>query len=412
MIAAALPGVMSLVQTLMGADAPVAADPPSATAGADFAMMMAGLATPAPPAAADDAAEADPAEDAARGKAPRDDDDDAQPAQPQDAALLAMLAPMPQAPPPDAGSPKPPADVQAPATISPAARAAIAAAPPVAAGPAAEPAPADAGPKAPPAKAAAAGIAGAAPADAEPTAPVVKAVAAPALKPVAPGSDPAPAAIATVAAAILAESRPAGQKPVKESDVETADVAPVPAPPRPTDMATISTLAQALPGDPPRAAHATAAAPDAPASALGVALGEQRLSLAQGSGWLDQLARDIATTAGVEGKLHFRLNPEHLGSLHVEVTRGAEGAAVRLTADTPAARDILVDAQPLLVAEARAQGVRIAGTQVDVSDGGQTPSGDGRRAARGVTPQVRAIGAAGATIDTTKPRGAACERYA
>lgn len=387
MIGAALPSVASLAQALIGADAPVATDPAAGLPGADFAMMMAGLGTAAPPAASDDAADAAPAHDAARGKDPRDEDD----ARPQDAALLAMLTQMPQAAPPDAATPKLAADVQAPATISSTARAAVATSVSVT----------------PPAAPAAEQASDAGPAATAPKAPVGKAIAALKLK-LAADPEPASADIATLAAAIL-EVRPAGAKTTKPSDAATSDANPVPAPPQAADTSAIAIVAQTLPADPPRPAHVTRASPDT----LGAALGEQRLSLAQGSGWLDQLARDIASTAGVEGKLHFRLNPEHLGSLHVEVTRGAEGAAVRLTADTRNARDILVDAQPQLVAEARAQGVRIAGTHVDLSDGtgGGRASDHGRRQAQGFTPQVRAIGAA-AAIDTTEPRGAAPERYA
>jgi flagellar hook-length control protein FliK len=105
---------------------------------------------------------------------------------------------------------------------------------------------------------------------------------------------------------------------------------------------------------------------------------EHQLDLAHEGEWLDRLARDIASTAGGEGNpLRFRLNPETLGTLRVEITHDRNGAAVRLTADTEAARTIIADAQPRLVAEARAQGVRISETHVDL--GSQTASGDPRR---------------------------------
>jgi len=105
---------------------------------------------------------------------------------------------------------------------------------------------------------------------------------------------------------------------------------------------------------------------------------EQQLSLANEGEWLDQLAKDIAQTAGKEGSLRFRLNPETLGTLRVEVSQGQAGASVRLTADTEAARAIIADAQPRLVTEARAQGVRIAEAHVDLG-AGQSGSGDARR---------------------------------
>ncbi len=145
------------------------------------------------------------------------------------------------------------------------------------------------------------------------------------------------------------------------------------------------TLTEALPAfaapqaAPIEAAPVSASAP-APLSAADKAI-EQQLDLAQESAWLDRLAKDIARTASGEGSLRFRLHPEHLGSLHVEMTQGAAGASVRMTAETEAARAIIADAQPRLVAEARAQGVRISEAHVDLgsgSGGGQPQGGDPR----------------------------------
>lgn len=105
---------------------------------------------------------------------------------------------------------------------------------------------------------------------------------------------------------------------------------------------------------------------------------EHQLDMAHEGEWLDQLARDITRSAGSDGSpLRFRLNPENLGSLRVEITQDRGGAAVRLTTDTEAARTIIAEAQPRLIAEARAQGIRISEAHVDL--GGQTASGDPRR---------------------------------
>lgn len=106
---------------------------------------------------------------------------------------------------------------------------------------------------------------------------------------------------------------------------------------------------------------------------------EQQLDLATDGEWLDQLAKDISRSAGKEGTLRFRLNPETLGTLKVEVAQTQAGASIRLTADTESARAIIADAQPRLVSEARAQGVRIAETHVDVGTGAHQGSGDARR---------------------------------
>lgn len=155
------------------------------------------------------------------------------------------------------------------------------------------------------------------------------------------------------------------------------------APELPPVAALQRTLAEALPAfaAAPQAAPVEAAPPSATAPAtLNPAdqVIEQQLDLAQESEWLDRLAKDIARTAGGEGSLRFKLNPENLGSLHIEMTQGAAGASVRMTADTEAARAIIADAQPRLIAEARAQGVRISEAHVDLGGGGQPQGGDPR----------------------------------
>lgn len=103
----------------------------------------------------------------------------------------------------------------------------------------------------------------------------------------------------------------------------------------------------------------------AAAAAKGDALVEQTLTIAKDGAWLDRLAKDIAS-AGSGNDLHFKLNPQNLGALSVAISQKEEGASIRLTADNQQTRDILVDAQPKLIAEARAQGLKVADTQVDV----------------------------------------------
>ena len=142
---------------------------------------------------------------------------------------------------------------------------------------------------------------------------------------------------------------------------------------------------------------------------------EQQLDLSRDEQWLDQLAKDIAQTGGKDGQLRFRLNPETLGTLRVEVSQGQAGASIRLSADTEAARTIIADAQPRLVAEAKAQGVRIAETHVDLGTG-QGPAGDPRRDAQGRNDQDFIRTAAGADEPNETPeqarKAAPSERYA
>lgn len=143
----------------------------------------------------------------------------------------------------------------------------------------------------------------------------------------------------------------------------------------PLDAAQSATVPLALAAD-MTAGPANADAAKVDAALPAQQLVERHLDLAHEGEWLDRLARDIAHSAGGDGSLRFRLNPEHLGSLHVELTQGAAGASLRLTADSEAARAIIADAQPRLVAEARAHGVKIAETHVDL--GGREQSFQGQ----------------------------------
>jgi flagellar hook-length control protein FliK len=142
---------------------------------------------------------------------------------------------------------------------------------------------------------------------------------------------------------------------------------------------------------------------------------ERKLDLARDGQWLDRLARDIARAASDDSPLRFRLHPQTLGSLHVELQKSDRGTAVRMTVDTETARQILADAQPRLAAEARAQGVRIAETHVDLSGSGRHAPGDQRRQDEArQTPLIRTATGAGAEADAAAraSRRARLDRYA
>ncbi|WP_207791135.1 flagellar hook-length control protein FliK [Allosphingosinicella flava] len=143
---------------------------------------------------------------------------------------------------------------------------------------------------------------------------------------------------------------------------------------------------------------------------------EQHLDLAKDSEWLDQLAKDIAQTSGKEGILRFRLNPETLGTLKVEVASSQAGMSVRMTADTETARAIVADAQPRLVSEARAQGVRIMETHVDLGTGSQHGSSDARHHQEGEAARrvlVRTAGRDAPPDENSERAGASgSDRYA
>ncbi|MDO9487845.1 MAG: flagellar hook-length control protein FliK, partial [Sphingomonadaceae bacterium] len=205
--------------------------------------------------------------------------------------------------------------------------------------------------------------------------------------------------------------------PAKGSD-NAAPITDIALPLAPRPMPVAAPLAPA----PDLAPSVSAAAPLDPAP-LAEPLIEHQLDMAREGEWLDQLTRDIVRTASAEGSLRFRLNPEHLGSLQVEVTQGQAGASVRLTADTEQARSLIADARPQLIAEARAQGVRIAEAHVDLSgrgesQGGGSPAhsqaGTGGRGGRDVPAQeyLTSWQPESAEEEATPSRRASAERYA
>ena len=101
--------------------------------------------------------------------------------------------------------------------------------------------------------------------------------------------------------------------------------------------------------------------------AKGDAVIEQTLTIARDGAWLDRLAHDIARSAGNDGNLQFKLNPQHLGALSVAISQIADGASIRMTADHETTRNILLDAQPRLMAEAQAHGLRISESHVELN---------------------------------------------
>lgn len=158
-----------------------------------------------------------------------------------------------------------------------------------------------------------------------------------------------------------------------------------------------------------------------PATSIEQVVMGHHLDLARDGAWLDQLARDIVSTAGGDAKLQFKLNPQNLGSLYVELIRQDDGAAVRMTTENEAARAVLADAQGRLVAEARAHGMRITETTVDVGRNGGGDSGQRGWAEAGTgqhnsQSQHRHVNGSvtmnGVSVDRTEASAARRERYA
>jgi len=140
-------------------------------------------------------------------------------------------------------------------------------------------------------------------------------------------------------------------------------------------------------------------------------IAERQLDLANDNQWLDRLARDIARAGAADAPLRFRLHPQTLGHLQVELTQSERGATVRLTVETEAARNILIDAQPRLAAEARAQGVRLAGTEVDLGTTSQQ-GGDTRRNAEDRPQDIVRVVQGGQPATSSAPAEGRSDRYA
>jgi flagellar hook-length control protein FliK len=125
--------------------------------------------------------------------------------------------------------------------------------------------------------------------------------------------------------------------------------------------------------DTPKAAVATApATASAPTSAtvsapvnLSASLGQQVIDMGAGGQWIDDLAKEIATLANGSGQGSFRLSPEHLGPMRVDIRNGDTGAQVRLTVETQAAETALSQDSDTLKADARLSAIKIGEVTVE-----------------------------------------------
>ena len=192
-----------------------------------------------------------------------------------------------------------------------------------------------------------------------------------------PASQPATAPTIATAQTGTSDQQPGSNRQQAETPMPTIEAqAQQPA----TSVTDVRSLIASLTGAGIAAASGTSQA--GAAQQLGQALAAQVLDLAGGSEWLDQLSQEIGRAADGSGPLRFRLTPESLGELKVEISQSDRGAIVRMTVATEAAQAALADAQPRLAAEARAQGVRIAETQVDLSGNQAQQHQQGRESAR------------------------------
>ena len=104
---------------------------------------------------------------------------------------------------------------------------------------------------------------------------------------------------------------------------------------------------------------------------------DRQLDLVRNEQWLGELAHDIASTSGDDNRLSFRLMPHQLGRLDVDVTRSHNGLSLTIHTESDSAKAVLVAAQPRLADEIRAQGLKLADTQMFSGDSRQSPGQDG-----------------------------------
>ena len=106
---------------------------------------------------------------------------------------------------------------------------------------------------------------------------------------------------------------------------------------------------------------------NAPVSTIDTIL-DRQLDLVRNERWLGELAQDIASTSDNKDRLSFRLMPHQLGRLDIDVSRSHSGISLTIRTESDSAQSILTAAQPRLADELRAQGVRLADTQMFSSD--------------------------------------------
>jgi flagellar hook-length control protein FliK len=98
------------------------------------------------------------------------------------------------------------------------------------------------------------------------------------------------------------------------------------------------------------------------------ALVERQLDLARNTAWLDELARDIANAGNASDRLSFRLMPQNLGRLDVNITKSDAGLSLHFSTSSDASTQIVSNAHPRLIEELRAQGIRVTDASISSTD--------------------------------------------
>ncbi|RVT43334.1 flagellar hook-length control protein FliK [Sphingobium algorifonticola] len=245
----------------------------------------------------------------------------------------------------------------------------------------------------------------AAPLTGSPPSDLAAAIAAFAQSPQPTGEKALPTAKPTTARPIPTE-RGAGSLPPSVTALPTlspatepskADASP--AAPSQTVAAGTSAIGTATPSAP---LAANGGAPTSPVADIGGMLGQQVIDMGSGGQWIDGLAREIAALGKGDGQGSFRLSPEHLGPMRVDIRAGDQGANVTLTVETKVAEAMLVQDRHLLKADAQLSALRIGEVTVErvaaVSETARADGGMGQGTSSGQSGQQSSQQSANAAL--------------
>jgi flagellar hook-length control protein FliK len=148
----------------------------------------------------------------------------------------------------------------------------------------------------------------------------------------------------------------------------------------PSTDASLGSTSQAAQGIAPSVAGASQAQSSAGSQAAGQSGGADNTSGVDRVRFVQRVANAFQTIGNGDGTLRLRLSPPDLGSLKLEVSMQNGVMSARLEAETPQARDLLVDSLPALRERLNEQNIKVDKFDVDLS--GQSTGGLPQRSAQ------------------------------
>lgn len=139
--------------------------------------------------------------------------------------------------------------------------------------------------------------------------------------------------------------------------------------------------AETAPANVPSRVDAAAVRPTAPATSVKPVSGPARSEAAQRAEFVQRVvaAAKLAEARGGESRLKIILQPPELGRLRAELSLRQQTVHVKLTAETPAAQDLIESNLPALRSALEQQGVRVGELVVSVSPEQRGTRGEERR---------------------------------